>query len=270
VWTAANDADPGSDGPATKPCLEIDCNENQTAEIYGIPRCLSVSNFRAATYPEQVENYLQGLRRVQASTAETELINKIDFTSTHKLEVGSISLTRDLLNLVERTTTQQRDRQRMALEDTIDVLLPHWIPNAMRADLRLEIPGGPNDRLMTMRSLIDDMFGLMNVRVGYFRDTQNFTTEADDGEAFQPWPQVFTFYQFIPGSWLFFELPQIDLGVVRDSVQNETNKYSIWAETIEGLAYIGIPGESFAITLSTCINGGTVGTYDPADICLAS
>jgi hypothetical protein len=57
-------------------------------------------------------------------------------------------------------------------------------------------------------------------------------------------------FLFPPGSWLFLDGGELDLGIVRDSTLSATNDFESFAETWEAAAFVG--SESLAVTSTVC------------------
>jgi hypothetical protein len=65
---------------------------------------------------------------------------------------------------------------------------------------------------------------------------------------------------YTPGSWLFLDGGELNLGLVRDSSLNARNRYRQFMETFEGAAFRGI--ESLRLVMSVEPTGQTSGTKD--------
>lgn len=87
---------------------------------------------------------------------------------------------------------------------------------------------------------------------------------AAAGSAIPSFPGKIDSLLFSPGSWLFLDGGELNLGLVRDHVLNSKNRYRQFMETFEGAAFRGI--ESLRLVMEVEPNGGTAGTFDPAAI----
>jgi hypothetical protein len=58
---------------------------------------------------------------------------------------------------------------------------------------------------------------------------------------------------YVDGSFLYLDSGSLDLGVVRDSVLNATNKFQSCFENFEALAKLG--GHAYRVTSSLCASG---------------
>jgi hypothetical protein len=80
------------------------------------------------------------------------------------------------------------------------------------------------------------------------------------GAAIPGFPGQIDSLLFTPGSWLFLDGGELNLGLVRDSTLNARNRYRQFMETFEGAAFRGI--ESLRLVMSVEPTGQTSGTKD--------
>lgn len=266
-FTVEDDADPDFAG---KPCAVLDCDEPVTVVIEAIVKCLEVTNIRAMTYREQVEAALHYLSMFHARTSETALIvGTVDRPGIERLcddtvtFTGPLGASRELVRSAGVAATALRDQFRMSSSEVLDYLLPHWVPAAMALDVAAALTGTTTDEALAFsEAAVGRAFGRYNLRVGYFRDTQNFT--ADD-----TFPSTASGYLFPPGTFMHLTDPELDLGLVRDSALNSRNVARYFAETFEAIAKVGVVARE--VTTDVCLNGAQSGTLDPADVdCLSA
>lgn len=265
-WTMANDAAPGDDGPATKPCAVLDCPDTVDAEIYAITRCIEVSNVRARTWPEQIENFLANLQAAFDRWADQLLIASVTAASKAVTTPGVLGAYRDVLYWLEAIAVAYRSRYRMAENAVLDVKAPSWLRSMMRSDLMRELPGSSAERLSVANATIDGDLAARNLRPVWSRDMQVFGAQPA-GAAALDYPGTVTVQVHPPGTFLRLDAGELDFGMVRDSALNERNVYRIGAESFENVAHIG--HEALAVTMDVCPNGATSGTIDPAEVCTA-
>lgn len=269
-WTMEDDAfaddpsfDPETDG---KPCAVLDCDDPVTVVIEAITKCIEISNIRAMTYREQIDAALHYLSMHHARVAETALlVGSVDRPGIARLTDetvtfdGALGASREVPRAFGTAAAALRDQFRMSDSETLDVLLPHWVPAAMTLDVAAALAGGSTDeQLAFSETAIGRAFLRHNLRVGYFRDTQNFT----DSGAF---PGAVSGYLFPPGTFMMLDDPELDLGIVRDSALNGRNRFRYFAESFEAIAKVGVVARQVTLT-NFCLNGGQAGTIDPADV----
>ena len=268
IWTEENDSAPGSDGPSTKPCLVVPCPDTDDAVIYAVTECLQFGNFLARTDPETVQNAVQNTMAAFARKAETKLLDLMKAASTAVTAGDALGAYRDLSYQIRVAAAGYRSRHRMRRDAVLEVRLPSWVYDLVLADLVRSLPG--DGTLTAGEDLFNRALAAANVRLaGLYLDSptsgvpqvfgpQNATGLVD-------FPSAVQWQISAPGSFLLLDNGRLDLGVVRDSTLNSTNDYQTFAETFEGLAYVGL--ESNWVTSTVCPNGASSGTVDPSAFC---
>jgi hypothetical protein len=256
VWTQANDVTPAS--PATKPFVTITCGAAQSAYINAVTLGLKVGNFTRRTFPEQFEAWYTLAQAMQARVAEQMLLDGISAGSTQLTVAQDLGAARDILSHLDLAGVGYRNRNRMARDATLQIILPGWAKDAIRADLTkqpdLEAPGltAPND------SEIDGFFTDRNLAVTWYIDTPTTGPSqlipTQNAGALNRWPATVQAFMFSPGSWVHLDGGTLDLGVeIRDSSLIATNDVMAFMETFENVAFLGV--ESLALQMPICVNG---------------
>lgn len=268
-WTNTNDTTPGSDGPATKPCLVVDCPDTDDAEVYAVTECLTFGNFMARTDPETIANAVQNTAAAFARKAEVLLIDAVKAASTAVTAGDALGAYRDLSYQIRVAAAGFRSRHRMAPDAVLEVRLPAWAYDLVLADLVRALPG--DGTLAAGRDLFDRAMAAANVRLaGTYIDSpttgvpQVFGPQPT-GQGLVDFPAAVQWHLTAPGSFVLLDNGRLDLGIVRDSTLNSTNDYQTFAETFEGVAFLGL--ESLWVTSTVCPNGASAGTVDPSTFC---
>lgn len=269
-WTLANDETPGSDGPATKPCLTIDCGVDIDATIYAVVECLTFGNIMARTSPERVTNAVENTMTAFARKAESLLLDQLKAGSTAVTAGQALGAARDLLYQIGAAAAGYRSRRRMRRDAVLDLMIPSWTIDMMRDDLARSLDGGSTDRLAVADATINSYLTARNIRIAAaYLDSPTtgggmvFDNQA--ASALLDYPDTVEWGLWHPGAWLFLDNGELDLGLVRDSTLNSTNDYQMFSETFEGTAFVGL--ESLWVTSTVCANGAVSGTVDPAAFC---
>jgi hypothetical protein len=264
--TVANDV-----AGATKACLTVTCPAETTVQTEAITFCLRFGNMGARAFPEQVEDAVAKTHAFHSRFAERRLLTAIGTGSTNVTSGQTLGTVRDVLATMDRAADSYRNRHRMGLNATLNVILPGWLISQMQADLARELPGRPTDPLATTRAQIENFFAVRNIDVCWALDGetgQDFASQGGGGGPLIGWPSTAIGYLFHPGAWLFLDGGTLDLGIVRDSTLNSTNDYQIWMETFEAVAFVGL--ESLRITMDLCPSGEVSGTADITPLVCAS
>lgn len=267
-WTETNDTTPGSDGPATKPCLVVPCPDTDDAEIYAVTECLTFGNFMARTDPETIANAVQLTAAAFARKAETLLIDAVKTASTAVTAGDALGAYRDISYQIRVAAAGYRSRHRMDPMAVLEVRLPAWSYDLVLADLVRALPG--DGTLAAGRDLFDRALAAANVRLaGLYIDSPTSGPQQVFGPqnagGLVDFPSAVQWQLSAPGSFVLLDNGRLDLGVVRDSILNRTNDYQTFAETFEGVAFLGL--ESLWVTSTVCPNGASAGTVDPSTFC---
>lgn len=262
AWTNANDITPAS--PTTKPCVALTCPDATETLVEAITHCMTVGNFRARFFPEQVAAWTRQMAVWTARFAESRHLTTIGAASS-TLAAGQIGgSSREVLDVVIRSATQMRSRYRLDPTTPIHAIMPAWLRDNMIVDLTRDGSGGP-DRLTTDYAYINSLFSRQNINVTWTLDGESgqiYGTQGDDA-ALNGWLSTVIIYMYPEGSWLHLDGGTLDLGLVRDSVLNGTNDLQMFGETFENVAFHGY--ESQRITVDICPSGITQApaTFDP-------
>lgn len=258
VWTAANDADPGSDGPATKPCLKVECAEEDESVLDAVTLCLEFGNLMTRAFPELIRRHNELALVQHARFAETRLLGQISAKSTAVTSGFRLGVARDFLLAVGKASAAYRNRHRVSRTTPLRVIAPEWVLDAMREDLAQGLPG---DRLAEADSIISGYLRARNVNITWHMEDLFANQTAG---ALVSFPDVIKWYIFAEGTFLRLDGGTLDLGVIRDSDLVGTNDYKTFVESFEGLAMVGL--ESIQVTTTTQVDGALVGTVPAASI----
>lgn len=264
-------------GPA-KPCIRITCGEEIRAYVDAIPQCFTIGNMQARAWPELVEKHLELAMVWQARFAETRLLTRMGNLSTKVHTTARYGLTRDFLDALSLAVAAFRSRHRLDDAFKLRAILPIWFREAIRADMRKQIPGDGQDATFDLSdATIDRWIAASGVNVTWTLDgEQGQVFGEQDGDpvlsgaavtpgteaALNGFPKEVVWYLFPEGGFVFLDGGTLDLGIVRDSTLNSKNDYQIFVETFEGL--IKRAPETFRIRTDLKVLGATTGTFDPA------
>lgn len=269
-WTYANDVTPGSDGPATKPYLRIDCGNNTptTTRVYAVVTAYESGNMLERWYPELIQAYTNLIAVWGARFSEAKRLAAMASLSkvvSHGQVLGSAS---DIFPAIDQLVMGIRYRHRIVSNVTLRMFGFEWVRNSIITDL---IRRGAADRPLEERlrmaiSEVDTFFRARNVNITWSPDYQFGvnTIGAAGGPvagvqnpgAVVGFPSVARFYVSIEGSFLFLDGGEFRIGVMRDVTKVRTNDWVFFTETFENVVYHGVPGEAYVYDIDICANGG--------------
>lgn len=261
VVTADDDASGGS--AAIKATLEVSCPQFDTVVIQAIAAQLTFHNMTARAWPEQVENAVANTAAIHARVAETALLDAVATGSTAVTAADVNGMSADLPTQWIKAAAAFRSRHRTAADYTLRVLAPFWTRDAILADMI----NTQFYRQSTVAEALDQKLAMAGVVASWYLDTPTGGSQifpAQSAGSLTEFPSEVIWYLFDEGGWLFLDGGTLDLGLVRDSVLNALNEYTIFNESFEGAAFTGI--ESLQVTSDLCLAGST-GAPDDANTC---
>ena len=260
-WTVQDDEDAaGEDGP-TKPCLVVECGDDETVVPYAVTQCLEIGNWNARTWPERIDEFLRLLEVQTARKAEVRLLQGIAAGSTAVTVPQNLGAARDILAALDLAVAGYESRHRIE-NASFTWLAPTWLRRMIRTDLTREMPGSADERLAAADAEIDAFLRVRGITPRWILDGeagQIFGTQADG--ALVDWMATSVTYLYETGTWLGLNGGELNLGVVRDSGLNARNSYQIFSEFWEAPAFYGL--ESLRLSMTICPSGATAGTLEP-------
>jgi len=262
IWTHETDETPGYN---TKTCITMDCPSETETLIDAYTRCLTIGNFRARFFPEQVAAWVQMVGVAFARYVERAHMTAVGAASTQIEAATMLSTTRDIFAILDRDAAQMRNRHRLAPNYPFRVVFPDWLLDNMRVDLSREQPGSSDERLAVAEATLESWFRQRNFNVTWTMDGesgQDFGAQGDG--ALLAWPSHVIGLFYPEGTWLHLDAGGLDLGITRDSTLNSTNDFNMFAETFEAVHFHGY--ESHRLDIDICAAGNTQ-KADTHDVC---
>lgn len=270
LWTESDDQLTVT-GSVNKPTLRVPCPtfSEQRLECYGIS--LTAGNLTDDAYPESTQNFIRLLRAAYSHAINARLIGLMDTAAGGATTVGAVTTdgpaTR-LLNAVALAAMDYRAKFAMSTQATLEVVVPYWVRDVIRADLTLR-PLTDLSALAVADAQISAYFAARNVRVQWVNDYQvRGANQPGSSSNLTAWPATVNFLVYAAGTFLHGTGLQLDLGVIRDSVLNAENDYTaLWAEECHLIAQVGHSARKYtcAFFVSGQV-GGAVATPNGAHV----
>lgn len=267
TWTEADDIDAIDSSSIFKPCVRVECPTfiDRRADCDGF--CVTAGNLVDYAYPELIANWLRLVMAIRAKVTNARIIDIMlngggsgdaispSIAVDHTGMLGAT--TAALLNSIELSITDYREKYSMCSDAVLEVVLPRWARGVIRADLANR---DGIDVFSVSDGMIADWFNLRDARVQFVGDWQVRTTDAEAGTypgvatPITDWPTQIQYMVFAPGTFVRGNGMSLDLGVVRDSILNSTNDHTAaWAE--ECYAVLKPGHESRVVTVDICSSG---------------
>lgn len=205
-----------------KVCYEVECPPFQEIRLDAVGFCITAGVLTNVGYPELVRRVLE-----IGAVAHAHTVNKyvLDHISTiigaarNYTEVGSA--TADVLDAISLQATSLRYSLSLSDTATLEVILPVWAKEIVRADLSRR---NGVDLLAVSDAQIQGYFSVRNLAVQWVYDYQVLPTTG--GTAGQAWPTTLEAMIYPAGSFVKGTTPVIDLDTIYDSVGLSTNTYT--------------------------------------------
>ena len=247
-------------GSVNKPTLRVPCSTFTSGRLEAYGLTVTAGNLTDSAYPEQTQNFLRLLRMAYAHAINARLISLVvaGATSFSGLGAANMPAFQTILDAVELTATDYRNKFAMADDAVLEVMLPRWVLAAMRADLAWR---NNVERESVPDSVIRGYFSDRGVRVQFVSDWQvrGAGLPGTSATTLVKFPATADMILYAPGTFLHGQGMSLDLGVVRDSVLNAENDFTAaWAEETHMIAKVGHEARKYTITFG--VNGsGSLG-----------
>lgn len=257
LWTEADDIAAATGSP-TKPCIRVPCPDFDEArlELYGI--CLTAGNLANDAYPEATQNTIRLLMSAHDHVVNARLIAQMLALSTSAITISGGAVTDSaaprIFNAAGLAAVDIRERYGMCIDDVLEVVIPQWVREVIRGDLAWK---AGVELLAVSNGEIDSYFLARNVRPQWVDDWQvRGSGQFGHSTAMTAWPTTVDFLMYPAGTFLHGNGMSLDLGVVRDSVLNETNDHTAaWSEEAHLIARVGHESRRYRVGFN--VNGST-------------
>jgi hypothetical protein len=258
LWTEADDEATVTGSP-NKPCMRVPCPtfDEERLDCYGI--CLTAGNLTNDAYPEATQNTLQLLMAAHERAINARLIALMVAASGAATAITGGAATDAaaprIYDAVSLAATDYRARYGMCTDDVLEVVLPYWVRDVLRADLAWK--AGVDAWQAVADAEITSFFTARNVRVQWVSDWQvRGSGQFGNATGLVAWPTTVNFMIFAAGTFLHGQGMTLDLGVIRDSVLNAENDYTAaWSEECHLIAMVGHASRQYSVGFN--VNGST-------------
>lgn len=252
-------------GSVNKPTLRVPCPtfSEQRLECYGIS--LTAGNLTDDAYPESTQNFIRLLRAAYSHAINARLISLMDTAAGGATTVGGTATdapSTRIMNAVALAAMDYRAKFAMSTTAVLEVVMPYWIREVIRADLGWK-PGVNDTSLLAIADAqITAFFAARNVRVQWVNDYQvRGANQPGSSSNLTVWPTTVNFLVYAAGTFLHGTGLQLDLGVIRDSVLNAENDYTaVWAEECHLIAQVGHSARKYTCGFNVSGGVGATGT----------
>ena len=254
LWTEAD----AIAGNKTKTCVEIPCPEMEETRLDAIWTCVTSNLLANKGWPEMTAKFLREAARAHLHRISAYRLRKVvDGSDAVNFTTGPFSSTSGygaagtVLSGLALQAADLRAKHRLAETRTIEVIVPSWLKEALRADLAFRdevLPDDVNDARLTQ------WFTTRGMSVQYVADWQNEIIGSATSAA-TAYPASVKALMYPAGTWWSAVEPVINLGATYDSTGLSKNQRTeMFVEDGVGVGKRGY--ESRLIDVPLTINGG--------------
>lgn len=267
TWTEAQDIAAATQpaGPE-KPCFVIPCPAPIDVRAEAIGVCLSVGILTQRFFPEMVDWYVRNAMVAHEIRIKTEMYNQARLSAATLAvtipATGGFATFSAVYGAVALQAADMIERHNLCDSTELEVVFPFWFKNMMLADLARQ--QGKDPLTLTVADLQAE-FSKLGVRIQFARGlAPDVPTNIGGAVPATAWPADVEFLIYPAGNFQIGRGPEINLGVIIDSVTVATNDEKIFTE--EAVVLIDRMGLARRVTVTVCANG-EVGARNAVDIC---
>lgn len=268
LWTETDDILTVT-GSINKPTLRVPCASFSEVRLEAYGLTVTAGNLTDNAWPEATQNFIQLLRAAYRHAINARLIGLMVTASGGANTIGAVATDGPaprIYNAVAMAATDYRARFAMNTNSVLEVILPYWVKEVIRADLALK---NYVDEQAVTDAEIESFFTTRKVRPQWVNDWQvRGASQPGNATVQLVWPATVNFMLYAAGTFLHGNGMTLDLGVVRDSVLNAENDYTAaWAEEAHLIAQVGHSSRLYTVAFNVSgQSGGTVATPTGAHV----
>lgn len=235
----------------TKPCFVIPCPAptEVRAEAEGV--CLQVGILTSKFYPELTDWYVRNSMVAHEIRLKTRAYDLARAASTAVTTTVSIAAFSAVYGAVALQAADMVERYHLCEGTTLEVVFPAFARNLFLTDIARR-QGIGLDELDPQ--FIETAFAKLGVSVQWARGlAPDVPTNIGGPTPAVAWPADIEFLIYLAGNWQLGRGPEVNLGVIIDSVTVATNDQKIFSE--EAVALIDRQGISRRVTVTVCPDG---------------
>lgn len=244
----------------TKTCYEVACPSFTDVRLDAIGVCIKAPILTNSAYPEVVNRVLSGSMVVHAHKVNASVIGRMVTSAGAALVANDFGgSTASTMSAIDLVGDQLRQKYKMGLMDTMEVVLPYWVRNALRDDLALR-SGRPIDAITD--AFISAEFAARRMNPQFVYDWQELDITKDG------YPATFQVLMYPAGTFVKGTSDVITLNAVYDAASLSTNVYTaLFFE--QGLLVANMCNEARLVTIPVC-NAGRTGIANVAECGIAT
>lgn len=256
----------------TKPCFDIPCPAplDVRAQAQGV--CLSAGILTQRFFPELIDWYVRNSMvaheiRIKSEAYDTARAGIIGATPTRAVTVrASFAAFSAVYEAVALQAADMIERYNLCDSTQLEVVFPWWSKNLFLADLARQDGVALED---LDESRLTSAFAKLGVNVQWARGLAPAVPTDIGGTALATtWPDAVEFMIYPAGNYQLGRGPEVNLGVIIDSVTVSTNDEKIFSE--EAVMLIDRLGLARLVTVDVCPDGSVGGRNTAGALCVVT
>lgn len=246
----------------TKPCFVIPCPAplEVRAEAQGV--CLQAGILTQRFFPELIDWYVRNSMVAHEILLKTSAYAKARAAATAVTTTVSFAAFSAVYAAVALQAADMIERNNLCDSIALEVVFPWWARNMFLADIARQQGVKPGD---LDPNVIQAAFSQLGVRVQWARGlAPDVPLNIGGAVAAVAWPADVEFLIYPSGNFVLGRGPEVNLGVIIDSVTVATNDEKIFSE--EAVALIDKMGLARRVTVTVCASG-EIGPQAATAIC---
>jgi len=234
----------------TKPCVDVECPPFDEVRLDVCGVCIRANLLMNSAYPELVRRWIDGSLVAHAHKVSSRLISAMatDLAATAQTMPDTGSVSHSALTAVELAAEGLRYQWRMAFNETLEVIAPHWLLAAIRADLSIRTG---RDQVNVTDAEINSHFANRGVRVQWVYDWQPLLTKCPTA-----FPSTAELLIYPAGTFVKGTADVISLDTVYDTTSLQANTFTALF-TEEGILVARTCFDGCRLSIPVCPSGRT-------------
>lgn len=237
-----------------KTCFEVPCPAFTEVRLDACGLCIKAPILTNAAYPELVQRWVSGSLIAHQHKINAKVIAAMATAAgAAKVITGLGTTAGDTLGGLELIADGLRQKYRLSMSASLEVVVPFWIRGAIRADLANR--SGQTDAASVTDQQISAHFAARNLAVQYVYDWQDLATPPAVA-----YPTTFNALIYPAGTFIKGTSDIINMNAVYDAASLAVNVFTaLFFE--EGVLVAKMCNEAALVTLPIC-NAGATGAHE--------
>jgi hypothetical protein len=235
----------------TKPCFTIPCPDpiDTRAQAQGV--CLESGILTQRFFPELIDWYVRNSMVAHEIRLKTAMYDQARTAATAVTMPATFASFSAVFDAVALQAADMIERYNLCDSTQLEVVFPWWVRNMFLADIARHEDVSPTE---LDPAVITAAFARLGVSVQFARGLAPAVgTDIGDATPATVWPATVEFMIYPSGNFQLARGPEINLGVIIDSVTVATNDQKMFSE--EAVALIDRLGLARVVTVPVCADG---------------